>query len=117
MVACITANNIDSASDDIDAGSKCGAETIVGDITWTASFTGFYEKTPDTDQISGAGLIDMYQAKEEHEWRMQNADQTYYRGFTGTLANYSETVDYNTAAEFSSDINIRGALITEAPEE
>ena len=115
MVACITANGLDSAADDIDAGSKCGAETIPGDLTWTASFTGFYEKTPTASQISGQGLIDMAQAQEEHEWRMRNDDDTYYRGFTGTLANYTETADYNTVVEFSSDINVKGDIITEAP--
>ena len=115
VVACITSNTLDSASDDIDGGSKCGAETVPGDITWTASFEGFYEKTPTATQISGGDLIDLAQAQESHDWRMHNADDTYYRGFNGVLSNYSENVDYNTLATFSSDVNIKGLLITEAP--
>jgi hypothetical protein len=115
VVACITSNGLDSASDDIDGGSKCGPETLSGDITWTGSFEGFYEKTPTGTQVSGGELIDMYQAQLEHQWRMHNADDTYYRGFVGTLANYSESVDYNALATFTSDINVKGLLITEAP--
>lgn len=114
-VACITQNGLDSAADTLDGGSKCGQDQETGDITWTASFTGFYEKTPDPDQMSGGEIIALYQNKTVMPWRMINDDLTYYRGFTGSLANYGEQADYNTLVEFSSDINIKGALITTAP--
>lgn len=113
--ACITSNSLDSSSDDIDGGSKCGAETVPGDITWTASFEGFYEKEPNGGQISGGNLIGMAMSQESRQWRMKSVDGLYYRGFEGVLANYSESVDYNTLATFTSDINIKGTLITEAP--
>jgi hypothetical protein len=114
-VACITTNGLDGASDDLDGGSKCGPETVPGDLSWTASLEGFYDLTPSTTQVSGQWMIDAVQAGDEYQWRMRNADDTYYRGFYGTLANPSEQMDYNTLGTFSYDINIRGLIATLPP--
>lgn len=111
-IACITANGLESSSDDIDAGSKCGAETISGDLTWTAPIEGFFEMTPSSTQISHEALIALAQAQTEQQFRMRNADNSYYRSFFATLANYTENVDYNTVASFTADLNIRGTITT-----
>lgn len=111
-VACITTNGLDSASDELDGGSKCGPETIAGDLNWTASFEGYYELTPSGTQVSGQWLIEAAQTQAEYEWRMRNAADTYYRRFFGTLANYGEQMDYNTLGTFAADINIRGLVAT-----
>lgn len=114
-VACITANGIEQSSDEIDAGSKCGPETIPGDISWSGSVEGFYELSPSPTQLSGAELIDMAQSQVLYPWRMRNPDMTYYRGFDAIISNYSETADYNDIVSFSADLNVKGSMITTAP--
>lgn len=114
-VACITDNGIDSASDTIDASSKCGVENIPGEVTWSASIGGFYELDPTMLQISGQKLIEMRQAKTYAYWRMRNAANTYYRGFYAYLSGYTEDAPYNDMVKFTSDVSIQGALIITAP--
>jgi hypothetical protein len=114
-VACLTDNGIDSASDEIDASSKCGVENIPGDVSWTASIGGFYELDPTSTQLSGQKLIEMRQNKTYVNWRMRNAANTYYRGFYAYLSGYSEDLPYNDMVKFTGDLSIQGALITTAP--
>lgn len=113
---CITTNGLSSSDNNIDAGSKCGAEIIPGLITWTSSFEGYAEKAPTTGQISIAILIGYAIDQTVRSWRMINADESYYRGFDAILSNYKEQADYNTVVTFTADLNVvSGTLVVEAP--
>lgn len=114
-VACITDNGLDSASDEIEASSKCGIETIPGEVSWNVSLGGFYDLTPSSTQVSGQELIEMRQNKEYRNWRMRNAPNTYYRGFYAYLSGYSEDAPYNDMVTFDGELAIQGALILIAP--
>lgn len=109
-VACITDHSLESSSDDIDANSKCGPETIPGDLTWTSPIGGFFDLTPAVDQISGEELLTLAQAQTEQQFRMRNADNTYFRSFFATISNYSEDAAVGTVVSFSADLLIRGSI-------
>lgn len=116
-VACITGNGLDSASDNINGDSKCGIDQQPGLVSWTSPIEGFYELDPSATQISGEDLINMRQANPApfYNWRMRNADNSYYRGFYGYLSGYSEDAPYNDLVKFTAEVSIKGALITSAP--
>lgn len=114
-VACVTANDLDSASDEIEASSKCGIDKIPGDVSWSVTFEGFYDLDPALDQISGQDLIAMRQAKTFTNWRMRNAGNTYYRAGYAYLNDYSESAPYNDIVKLSGGLSIQGALIIVAP--
>lgn len=115
LMACLSSNGLDGQTAEMNGDSKCGIDRAAGDTTFTASFEGFYEKTPTVNQVSGQDLIDVFQSKEQKQWEMRNADSTYYRGFTAYISTYSEDLPYNEFATFSGELNISGTVVTEAP--
>lgn len=75
-VACLTSNSLQQSLDSIDANSKCGPETIVGD-TFEASFQfeGFaIDETGTPAKDSYKQLHDAFAAKTTFAMRMQRAD-------------------------------------------
>jgi hypothetical protein len=115
MIACITANGLDSATEEIDGDSKCGPDPLIGNITWSATVEGFYDLSPDAGFLSGQGLLVIYKSKVLKEYRMKNADGTYYRGFSARLANYKEKADHKTIVTFSTDLKIPGDIVDVEP--
>lgn len=115
VVACVTSNGLDSASDEINADSKCGIDRIPGEVSWTGSIEAFYELVPGTTQISGQDLINIRQNGTYYDWRMRNAAQTYYRGFNAYLSGYTEDLPYNDIVKLTAEMTVKGALILTAP--
>lgn len=114
VTACITENGLDKASDEIDGGSKCGPLTVPGTATWSASVGGFYELDPTATQASGELMFDYANDEVERQWRMRNADNSYYRVFLARVGNYTEQADYNTLVNFTGDLLING-LVSKTP--
>lgn len=108
LAACVTTNGLDKASDEIDGGSKCGPLTVPGTATWTASVGGFFELDPLTTQVSGETMFGWGKDESERQWRMRNADNSYYRVFLARIGNYNEQADYNTLVNFTADLLING---------
>lgn len=114
-VACITGNGLDSASDAINGDSKCGTDQQPGVVSWSSSIEGFYEMDPTATQVSGQDLINIRQSKAFYNWRLRNADNSYYRGFYGYLSGYSEDAPFNDIVKFTAEVSVSGDLITVAP--
>lgn len=118
LVVCITEQDLDLQAEEIDANSKCGTDTLVGQITTTANFTGFFDDEPDAGAVSMNELFEIIQAKELKEWRMLNSEgdgDKYYRGFTGRLSAFNESANTGEAVTFTATISVSGAVDTTAP--
>jgi hypothetical protein len=113
LMACLTGTSIDLAVEEVNGDSKCGIDREAGDGTWTASFEGFYKKDPTVNEESGEALIAVAQAKGTHQWKIANADNSYYREFTAYISSYNEDAPYNEFVSFSGELNISGDLILE----
>lgn len=116
-VACLTSNNIDSTADTIDANSKCGNETLVGDtMEQTIAAEGFAiieDGTPS--KISESKLYDLHAAKTIINWKMGKAvpvagDYTYTGdGIITSFSNSSSDGELNT---FSIEIAVKNPPAT-----
>lgn len=118
LVVCITEQDLDLQAEEIDANSKCGTDTLVGQITTAVNFTGFFDSTPDAGAVSMNELMAIIQAKQAKEWRMlSSADdgETYYRGVTGRLTAFNESANTGEAVTFTATVSVSGEVITEAP--
>lgn len=115
LLACLTGTNIDLSVEELNGDSKCGVDRDAGDGTWTAGFEGFYKLDPTVNEVSGDDLVVVAQAKTKGQWKIANAAETYYRGFTGYISSYSEDAPYNEFVTFSGELNISGDLILEPP--
>jgi hypothetical protein len=128
LVACLTETGMDGSRDTIDAGSKCGSYQASGNKTDTASFTGFFEPSGDTDKISLNELAAIYDSGESRHWKISD-DGTpysatsptgtpgflYYREFNGSLTAYTESDNQDEAITFTGTIAISGDIIRTAP--
>lgn len=115
LMACLTGTNLDSQTAELNGDSKCGVDRDAGDITFTASFEGFYELAPTVNQVSGEALLDLNIARTKKQWKIANTDESYYRSFTAYISSYSEDAPYNEFVNFTGELNISGVPVTTAP--
>lgn len=111
-VACLTSNSLDSTADTIDANSKCGNETLVGDtMEQTISAEGFsITETGTPTKISESKLYDLHAAKTIINWKIGKAvpvtgDYTYTGD--GIITSFTEDASDGELLTFSIEIAVK----------
>lgn len=115
LMACLTDHGLDGQAAEMNGDSRCGIYREAGDITWTASFEGFFKKNPLVSEFSGETLLSLFQSKAVKQWRLQNDDDSYFRQFTAYISSYSESGSTNEFVTFSGELNVSGEVISTPP--
>lgn len=96
---------------EIDAGTFCGPDKSVGDITGNVTFEGQHMIDPDTNRISGNSIFTLMVNKTTIDWKIAPltpvADDIIETG-QGFINSLDDTYQYNTQATFSFSIAIKG---------
>ena len=115
--ACLTSNSLESNADTIDANSKCGNETLVGDtMDQTISAEGFaITQTGTATKISESGLYDLHAAKTIINWKIGKAvpvsgDYTY--SGDGIITSFSSDSSDGELNTFSIEIAVKNPPAT-----
>lgn len=115
LMACLTDHGLDGQAAEMNGDSRCGIHREAGDITFTASFEGFFKKNPQVNEFSGETLLSLFQDKAVKQWTIKNADDSYYREFTAYISSYSESGSTNEFVTFSGELNVSGVIIDTPP--
>lgn len=112
-VVCLTSKSLKRVTQVIDAASQCGPDTLAGNQTITVDFEGQQLLDPETDQLSGAYLHDVWADKRTFHWKLSTAtpaaDDVVYTG-KGFLSDLSDNYGDNSPSTFTGSIAVKGTI-------
>lgn len=111
-VVCLTNQTWQGTTNQIDATSKCGPDTLPGTQTNSVTFEGQHLFDPTTGKISGHGLFSLWQDSTTVGWKISpetpvNGDQIL--SGTGFISELSNAYDQNSPTTFSGTLSIIGS--------
>ncbi len=94
MIVCLISQTLNRTTETLDSGSKCGVSSGAGKKSADVSFEGVLALDPDSGNISGSGLHDLWDASTVFGWKIGRlvpiaGDVTY--SATGYLTSLSDT--------------------------
>ena len=115
VVVCLTKHTYEASSDEIDASSKCGPDTLPGKVKeGPINFDGIQLYDPATLKVSGASLLALLQSQATVKWRMGPAVPVtgdVVKTGSGFISKISEDYDFSNPSSFSGSLSIIGTTI------
>lgn len=113
LVTCAEQSNFQFTTDVVDTTTKCNdgvQSSRPGKSSWTMSFTGKINTSPDTGEVSADDVISLASAKTVKEWAFKNAGAT--RGYSGeaVITSYQEDANANEDMTFQISLTGNGEL-------
>lgn len=113
VVVCLKKHTYEASSEEIDASSKCGPDTLPGKVKeGPINFDGIQLYDPATMKVSGASLLTLLQAQSTIKWRMGPVAPVtgdIVKTGSGFISKISEDYDFSNPATFSGSLSIIGA--------
>jgi hypothetical protein len=114
-VVCLTKHSFEASSDEIDASSKCGPDTLPGKVKeGPINFDGQQLFDPASGKISGSDLFRLLQLQTTIAWKMAPITPVtgdIIKTGTGFISKISEDYDFNNPCTFSGTISIKGTVV------
>jgi hypothetical protein len=111
-VVCLTKHSFEATSDEIDASSKCGPDTLPGKVKeGPINFDGIQLFDPANGKISGADLFALLQGQTTIAWKIEPITPVtgdIVKTGKGFISKISEDYDFNNPCTFSATISIKG---------
>lgn len=112
-VICLTSNGVTRAVNSIDAATKCGPDTLPGNISNGVSFEGQVMLDPDANYAGIDALDEFWRNKTTVYWKIGPAtpvtgDVTY--SGTGFISQLDETAAMDAPTTFSGTISVYGTM-------
>ena len=112
-VVCLTTKSLSRTTDEIDAATQCGPDTLPGAQKNSVSFEGMIALDPAATRISDDELDDHWRNTTTIYWKLTELNPTIgsiiYYG-TGFIAELSDTYGLNDPATFSGKIGVYGLV-------
>lgn len=115
VIVCLTKHSFEASTDEIDASSKCGPDTLPGKVKeGPINFDGIQLYDPATLKVSGASLFTLLQNQSTIKWKMGPAVPVagdVIKTGSGFISKISEDYDFSNPSSFSGSISITGATL------
>lgn len=118
LMVCLTENGLTGDTEVVEANSKCGADSVPGDTTFTSAFSGLATLSPGASSESINEVLDLFQDKTVAQWVITDdaAEPTIWRAFKGWISSYEETYNNGESVAFSGTLTIIGEVDRTIPE-
>lgn len=112
-VVCLTSQSVNRTTQEIDAATKCGPDTLPGTQTNDISFEGQVLADPDSGKVSTDEIDDYWRNKDTVYFKVGKAvpitGDYVYTG-SGFISELNETGAQNTPVTFTGKISIYGTI-------
>lgn len=120
LIACSTSDGFSLTTDNTEIATKCNngfKENLPASSSWSFSNSGYAEATADleTGQVSYASAEDLARTRAVRQFKLANADESYYRMGYGYVSSYNETADEGDYLQFDLEIQGTGTYAVVAP--
>ena len=118
--ACSTSDGFSISTESISTATKCDegfTDSEPSDKSWEFSSTALALKdaTLAENTANQTTAVQLIKDGTKGQFKMTNADETYYRGGTGYISSYNETADRGDFLIFDLTITGSGVPVLEAP--
>lgn len=111
LIACSTSDGFSITTDNTEIATKCNdgyKENLPASSSWSFSNSGYAESAPATGQVSYASAADLADSREVKQFKLANADESYYRSGKGYISSYNETADEGDYLQFDLEVTGTG---------
>lgn len=120
LIACSTSDGFSGTTDNVEIATKCNdgfKENLPSGKSWSFSNSGYAEATADLDagQVSYASAEALWYSGEVKEFKLANADDSYYRMGKAYISSYNETADEGDYLQFDLEVMGTGKYVTTPP--
>lgn len=115
VVVCLKKHTFEAISEELDASSKCGPDTLPGKVKeGPINFDGIQLYDPATLKVSGASLFSLLQAQATVAWKIAPVSPVtgdIIKVGKGFISKISEDYDYSSPSSFSGVLSIIGSTV------
>lgn len=113
-LVCLTEKSFNASTGTTEIATDCNdgfTITKPAKKSWDMSWSGYASVNPDANEGSYQECYDLWDARTETEFRIRNADDSYYREGVGFISTLSESSSQGDYLQFSGTITGQGAVI------
>jgi hypothetical protein len=114
-LVCLTEKSFSGTTAAVDIVTDCNEDFSSpqpGKKSWSMAYSGYANKSPAANEGSYETVYELWDMKTVTEFRIRNADNSYYREGRGFISDVSEPSSAGDYLQFSGTITGNGAVIT-----
>lgn len=120
LIVCSTNDGFSGTTDNVEIATKCNdgfKENLPSSKSWEFSNSGYAETAPETGEDSYITAEELWRTGEVKQFKIANADESYYRMGNGYVSSYSETAAEGDYLQFELTIMGSGDYVIAPPAE